>query len=100
MLLMAVLTTTRRVGFAGRIAGSTGRIGGAGCHLLRGRAHLGHCGNYLIGLPAMTMHLLVVVLAQMVQLVDGAEEVVAGLPDLTHHRLDPLDEAVEGAGQR
>ena len=47
----------------------------------------------------MTMHLLVVVLTQMVQLVNGGEEVVTGLANLTHYRLDPLDKAVEGASQ-
>ncbi|MNZ84226.1 hypothetical protein D3C78_1029740 [compost metagenome] len=33
------------------------------------------------------------------QAIHGPQQLMAGLPDLAHHRLDPLHEAVEGAGQ-
>ncbi len=47
----------------------------------------------------MALHLMIVVFAQIVQLLNGAKKVIAGLAHLAHHRLDPLDEAIEGAGQ-
>ena len=95
----AVHHAAGRIGLAGRIAGGAGGVGSARRHLLGGGAHLGYRGHHLIRLLAVALHLPVRMLAQAMQPIHGPQQLVAGLPHLAHHRLDPLDEAVEGGGQ-